>query len=61
MEFISQADQCQMSAALRFKISVVETLQEYESDQKGQNEVEDGRGVMLETVIERPVSYQGVK
>ncbi len=61
MEFVRQTDQGQMDAPLRFEIPVVETLQEHESDEKGEDEIKDGRGVMFETVIERPVSHQGVK
>ena len=61
MEFVSQTDQGQMDAPLRFEIPVVETLQEHESDEEGENEIEDGRRVMLETVIERPISHQGVE
>ena len=61
MEFVGKTDQGQMDAPLRFKISVVETLEEHESDKKGEDEIKDGSGVMLETVIEGKVSHQGVK
>ena len=50
-----------MDAPLRFKIPIVETLQEHEGDEESEDEIEDGRGVMLEAVIEREVSDQGVK
>ena len=50
-----------MDAPLRFEIPVVETLQEHESNEEGEDEIKDGRGVMLETVIERPISHQGVE
>ncbi len=50
-----------MNAPLRFEISVVETLYEHKSNEEGQDEIKDGRGVMLETVIERPVGHQGVE
>ena len=61
MEFVSQPDQCQMDAPLRFEIPVIETLQEHESNEEGEDEIKDRRGVMLETVIERPISHQGVE
>ena len=61
MEFVSQTDQGQMDAPLRFEIPVVETLHEHESNEEGEDEIKDGRGVMLETVIERPISHQGVE
>lgn len=50
-----------MDAPLRFEIPVVETLQEHESNEEGKDEIKDSHGVMLEAVIERPVSHQGVK
>jgi hypothetical protein len=61
MEFVSQTDQGEMDAPLRFEIPVIETLQERESNEEGEDEIKDGYRVMLETVIERPVSYQGVE
>ena len=61
MEFVSQTDQGPMDAPLRFEIPVVEALQEHESNEEGEDEVRDRRGVMLETVIERPISHQGVE
>lgn len=61
MEFVRQTDQGQMDAPLRFEIPVVETLQEHESNEEGEDEIKDRRGVMLEAMIERPVSHQGVE
>ena len=61
MEFISQTDQGQMDTPLRFEIPVIETLQEHESNEEGKDEIKDGHRVMLETMIERPVSHQGVE
>ena len=61
MEFVSQTDQGPMDAPLRFEIPVVEALQEHESNEQGEDEIKDRRGVMLETVIERPISHQGVE
>jgi len=61
MDFVGQTDQGQMDAPLRFKIPVVETLEEHKSDKKGEDEIKDGRGLMLEAVIESEVSYQGVE
>ena len=61
MELISQTDQCPMDAPLRFEIPVVETLQEREGNEEGKDEIKDRRGVVLETVIERPVGHQGVE
>jgi len=50
-----------MDAPLRFEIPVVETLQEHESNEEGEDEIKDRRGMMLETVIERPISHQGME
>src|SRR4030067_734286 len=61
MEFISQADQGQMNAPLRLEVPVVETLQEHKGNEEGKDEIKDRRGVMLETVIERPISHPGVE
>lgn len=61
MEFVSQTDQGKMDAPLSFEIPVIETLQEYESNEEGEDEIKDGHRVMFETVIERPVSHQGVE
>src|SRR4030067_1444407 len=61
MEFVSQTDQCQMDAPLRFEIPVVETLHKHKSNEEGKDEIKDRRRVMLEAVIERPISHQGVE
>jgi len=61
MEFVRQTDQGQMDAPLRFKIPIVETLHEHESNEEGEDEIKDRRGVMFETVIERPIRHQGVE
>ena len=61
MEFVSQTDQCKMDTPLRFEIPIVEALQEHESNEEGEDEIKDGHRVMLETVIERPISHQGVE
>ena len=61
MKFVSQADQGPMTAPLRFEIPVVEALQEHESNEKGKDKIKNGHRVMLETVIERPISHQGVE
>ncbi len=50
-----------MIAPLRFEISIVEALQEHERNEEGKDKIKDGRGVVFETVIERPVSHQGVE
>ena len=50
-----------MDAPLRFEIPLVETLQEREGNEEGKDEIKDRRGVVLETVIERPVGHQGVE
>jgi len=61
MQFRGQADQGQMDSPLRLEVAVIETLQEHESNEEGQNEVEDGRGLMLEAVIEGPISDESVE
>lgn len=50
-----------MDAQLRFEIPVIETLQQHENDEEGKDKIKDGHRMMLETVIERPVSHQGVE
>jgi hypothetical protein len=61
MQFVSQPDQCKMEAPLSFEVPVVETLQEHERNEEGEDEIKDSRRVMLETVIERPISHQGME
>jgi hypothetical protein len=47
-----------MQASLGLQVPVIETLQEHEGDEEGENEVEDRCGLVFEAVIERPISNQ---
>ncbi len=49
MEFVNQTDQSKMYAPLRLEVPVVESLQEHESNEEGQDEIKNGHGTMLET------------
>ena len=46
---------------MRLQVAVIETLEERESNEEGEDEVEDGCGLMLEAVIERPISDESVE
>jgi len=61
MQFRGQTNQGQMQASLPLEVPVIETLQERERNKERKDEIEDGRRLMLKTVIERPISDQGVK
>jgi hypothetical protein len=50
-----------MESPLRFEVLVIETLEEHEGNEEGKDEVEDGCGLMLETVIERPISDESME
>ena len=50
-----------MQTSLGLEVPIIETLEEHESNEKGQNEVEDGCGLMFEAVIERPISDESVE
>lgn len=50
-----------MGTALGFEVSQVKALQKDESDEQGQNEIEDGGGFVPKAVIEGPVGCQGMK
>jgi len=50
-----------VETALRFEIPIIEALKEHEGNEKGEDEVEDSGGLMLETMIEGPMSDQGMK
>jgi len=50
-----------MDSPLRPQVPVIETLEEHESNEEGEDEVEDGCGLMLEAVIEGPISDESVK
>ena len=52
MQFRGQTNQGQMQAPLPLEVAVIETLQEYERNKERQDKIEDGRRLMLETVIE---------
>lgn len=40
-----------METPLRLEVPVIETLDEHESDEEGEDKVKDGRWLMLETMI----------
>ena len=61
MQFRGQTDQGQMQASLPLEVPVIETLQEHERNKERKDEIEDGRRLMLKTVIKRPISDQGVE
>jgi len=61
MQFRGQADQGQMQTPLGLEVPVIETLEEHESNEEGEDEVENGCRLMLEAVIERPISDQSVE
>ena len=44
-----------MDTPLGFEIPVIETLHEHESNEESEDEVQDRRRVMFETMIERPI------
>ena len=50
-----------MGTALGFEVSQVKALQKDESDEQGQNKIEDGGGFVSKAVIEGPVGGQGMK
>jgi hypothetical protein len=50
-----------MGTALGFEVSQIKTLQKNESNEQGQNKIEDGGGFMSKTVIEGSVGGQGMK
>jgi hypothetical protein len=50
-----------MEMPLRLEVPIIETLKENESNEEGEDKVEDGCGLMLEAVIEGPMSDQGVE
>ena len=45
-----------MDSPLRLQVPVIETLEEHESNEEGEDEVEDGCRLTLEAVIEGPIS-----
>jgi hypothetical protein len=61
VEFHGQADQGEVCSPFGLQVSIVKALQEHKSDEEREDEVEDGRRLMLETVIEGPVGHQGVE
>ena len=61
MQFRGQADQGQMDSSVRFEVPVIETLKEHESNEEGEDEVEDGCGLMFEAVIEGPISDESME
>ncbi len=61
MQFRSQSDQGQMGSPLRLQVPIIETLKEHESNEESEDEVEDGCGLMLEAVIERPISDESME
>ena len=50
-----------METPLRFEVRVIETLEEHEGNEEGEDKVEDGCGLMLEAVIEGPMRDEGVE
>ena len=61
MEFRGQADQGQMASPLDLQVPVIETLEEHERNEEGEDEVEDGCGFMPEAVIEGPMRDKGME
>ena len=61
IEFHGQTDQAEVGPAFRLQVPIVETLEEYKRDEEGKDEVENGRRLMLETVIEGPVGHEGIE
>ena len=50
-----------MNAPLRFEIPIVKTLHKHKSNEQGKDKIQDRHGIMFETMIQRPVSHQGVE
>ena len=61
IERVAQANERQVSPALRLQVAVVEALKQHEGDEEGQHEIEDGRGIVLEAVIQGPMGDEGVE
>lgn len=61
MQFRGQADQGQMDSPLKLQIPVIETLEEHESNEEGENEIKNGRGLVLKAVIKGPISDQSME
>ena len=50
-----------MDASLQLDVPVIEALEEHKGNEEGEDKVEDGCGLMFKTVIEGPMSDQGVE
>ena len=62
VEFVGDADEgIEDLSHLRFEISVVEALYQHEGDQEGQDEVDDGGGIVFEAVVHGPVAAEGIE
>jgi len=50
-----------MDSPLKLQIPVIETLEEHESNEEGENEIKNGRGLVLKAVIKGPISDQSME
>lgn len=61
VQFTGKTDQSEAGSAWRLEVSKVEALKQDEGDKEGQDEIEDGSGLMFKTMIQRPMGGEGVK
>ena len=62
VEFGGDADECAENGSDRWlEVAVVEGLDEDERDEEGDDEVEDGGGVVFEAVVDVPVVDESVE